>query len=245
MWYRANEAAEARIARGMLIAFAAISLVGVPTQDVLATLMFWTAAFFYIASVPASFAPALVPADAGEASGAFGKRAVVAMSLLLAVYTPLSLWRATTTLRVPVRAQRVGWPYVYGFYDSEPDGSGGFQRWTTDHGVIVFEAPTRHMLLTVRPNALAERRSRDPMRLRLEVNREVVLDREVVSAAPVEKYVDLTGKPQRVMIEARVNRTFRPSTAGLEDTRDLGLLLQWKFMDHPPANANVERGSDR
>jgi hypothetical protein len=219
---------EARIARGMLLAFAAISLVGMPGQDVSAAVTFWTAAFWYVALIDGLAPPPPISA-----------RMWTAILVVVATYGGITAWQARTTFRVPARAQRVGWPYSYGFYPAERDAAGGEFRWTGGHGVAVIDAPTPHLLLTMTPNPLAARR---PIAVRVEVDRRAVIDDEVRSAQPIVKYVKLPAGEPRVMIESRASRTFRPADAGLADTRELGLMLQWRFLPgEPPPDADLRQ----
>src|SRR5262249_2974492 len=105
--------------RGILLAFAVISLVGMPTQEITAAITFWTAAAWYlrVAGVPS-----------GEAAP-LRARAWWLVALIAVSFGATTFHAATTELRVAVRARRIGWPYSYGFYWPEPDGSGGEFRW--------------------------------------------------------------------------------------------------------------------
>jgi hypothetical protein len=220
---RAGEPPGARIARGMIIAFALISLLGMAGQDVSAAVTFWTAAFWYVALVDGHAAPRPISAPMW-----------LAIVAVVGAYGAITAWQARTTFRVPVRAQRVGWPYSYGVYPAERDAAGGEFRWTSDHAVAVIDAPTPHLLLTITPNPLAVRR---PLSVRVDVDRRAAIDEEVRSTQPIVKYVKLqTGEP-RVMLEARASRTFKPADAGLADTRELGLMLQWRFLPAEPSPA--------
>lgn len=220
---RAGEPPAARIARGMIVAFALISLVGMPGQDVSTAITLWTAAFWYVALV-----------DSGAPLRPISRRTWLAILAIVVSYGGITLWQARTTFRVPVRAQRVGWPYSYGLYAAEHDPDGAEFRWTSDHGVAVIDAPTPHLLLTITPNPLAARR---PLGVRVDVDRHVAIDEEVRNTQPIVKYVKLPAGEPRVMIETRASRTFRPSDAGLADTRELGLMLRWQFLSAEPRPA--------
>jgi hypothetical protein len=224
---RRGEPPEARIARGMIVAFAVISLVGMPGQDVSAALTFWTAAFWYVALVQPPAPPSRLTA-----------RTSALIVTVVVVYGAVAGWQARTIFRVPVRAQRVGWPYSYGFYPPERDASGEEFRWTRDHAVAVVDAPTSHLLLTVTPNPSA---GRTPLGVRLDIDRRRVIDVDVRGAQPMVKYVPLPPGERRVMIEARASRTFRPADAGLADTRELGVMLQWRFLPAEPPAGGLSR----
>jgi hypothetical protein len=218
---RAGELPTARIARGMLLAFALISLLGVPGQDVSAAVTFWTTAFWYVTLVGGPATPRPISA-----------RMWVAIVAVVGAYGAIVAWQARTTFRVPVRAQRVGWPYSYGIYPAERDEAGREFRWTGEHAVTVIDAPTPHLLLTITPNPLAARR---PLGVRVDVDRRTAIDEEVRSPQPIVKYVKLPAGEPRVMIETHASRTFTPADAGLADTRQLGLMLQWRFLPAEPS----------
>jgi hypothetical protein len=219
---RRGAPSEARIARGMLVAFAVISLLGMPGQDISVAVTFWTAAFWYVVLIDAPAAPRPISA-----------RMWVAIVAVVGAYGAIVAWQARTTFRVPVRAQRVGWPYSYGVYPAEHDAAGSEFRWAGDHAVAVIDAPTPHLLLTITPNPLAARR---PLGVRVEVNRRTAIDQEVRSTQPIVKYVKLPAGEPRVMIETHASPTFRPADAGLADTRELGLMLQWRFLPAEPSS---------
>lgn len=128
----------------MLVAFALISLVGMPTQDVSVAMTFWTAAFWFTSIV-----------GAPTAATPLGWRSWVAIATIVVGYAVGTAELAATRLRVPARAQRIGWPYSHGFYPPEPDGRGGAQRWTGRRAVAVIEASTDWLQLTVSANYLA------------------------------------------------------------------------------------------
>jgi hypothetical protein len=220
-----SDPTNAWIARGMVAAFALISLVGVPGQEVAAAITFWSVAFWY---------QSLVGAPA--ALGARRLGAWMAVIGTVAAFVLGTLWSARTALRVPARAQTVGWPYMYGFHVRQPaDGEG---RWTKRHAVAVVEAPTPHLLIIEKPNGLAalparQRGGQTPMHVELRVNGQPLVDDQVQGPGPLTKYVRLPGSGW-VFIEARVNETLRPADVGMADDRELGVFLQWLFLDREP-----------
>jgi O-Antigen ligase len=222
----AGERPHATIAMGMVVAFATISLVGMPGQEVPTALTFWTSAFWY-----ASLAR---PVPLGEPRSS--RRELAVIVAVLATFAAGTLVQARTTLRVPVRALRVGWPYSYGIYPAETDAAGGAFRWTDRHGVIVLEAPTRFLALTATPNPLAGVPGRNgsspvPLHLVLTTDGCRVIDERVASTAPITRLVDLHHAAGRVMVETRVDRTYRPSDFGFRDDRRLGMMLRWAFVE--------------
>ena len=71
------------------------------------------------------------------------------------------------------------------------------------------------------------------MRVEVRVNGQPLVDDEVAGPRPLTKYVRLPDSGW-VFIEARVNETFRPADVGLDDNRELGIFLQWHFLDREP-----------
>jgi hypothetical protein len=229
---RRGEPVRARIPRGMLIAFTAVSMVGVPSQDVVAGITFWTAAFWYVSTL-----------EPGQDKGPLRWVTWAALVLAVAIYAAPMAVAAATTLRVPQRAQRVGWGYAYGFYPPEPDGLGGQQRWTGRHAVAVIDAPTRYLSLAVAVDPLGVNRPGSlpgkvpPVDVRVWVDRKLVVDSRVNDNQFIDTVVTLPPGEERVMIETRVSRTFRPGELGLVDNRELGLLTRWRFLSAPPEPA--------
>jgi hypothetical protein len=203
--------------RGMLVAFAGISLFGVPTQEVLATVTFWTAAAGVV-RLPSQRAPT-VPLH---------RRTLAAMAVVTLVFG-VATWRAAhTTLRVPERARQVGWPYSYGFSDPEPDGTGGTVRWMGRRATALVDVSGPYLRLTIRsplPNV-----ERDPVDIDAWCDGRSVIHARVTSGDPVSTTVPIPPGSTRTMLDVRVSRTVRPRDLdGTPDDRDLGALVAWTF----------------
>jgi hypothetical protein len=207
---------QAWAARGMLIAMAVVSLLGMPSQTVSVAITFWTAAFWYVSlvGVPSTTSPP-------------GVRSWAAILGLAAVFALGTAQLARTSLRVPVRAMRSGWPYSYGFYFPESDGSGGEQRWARQRAVAVVEATGPVMELTVGVNHYdIEAR---PVEAKVWRDGELVIDERLRSTAPVTRVVSVPHGHRHVVIDTWVSRVVRPKDLGVEDGRELGLQVRWKF----------------
>lgn len=210
------------IAASMLAAFAAVSLLGMPGQDLSAMLTFWMAAFWCVRL-----------SEAPEPAAPLGSRGWAVILAVVVAYAVGLAWQARTEFRVPVRAQRVGWPYSYGLYEPERDGAGGEQRWTDRHGVIVLAADAPAIELTVTPNPLASATGksasgRGPMHVRVRADGSPVIDETVVTPDPITRVVPVDRRTGRVVLEADVDRPYRPSDFGLADQRRLGVLMKWR-----------------
>jgi len=211
--------------RGALLIFGGLSLVGMPGQDVALAMTFWVIAFWYskIATCHWRRLPTI---------GApwFPHWAVIAV--VVAAATIGTAAAARHSLRVPVRAIRAGWPYEYGFYQPESAPGGGAQRWTRKNAAIVIAAPSARMKVTVSVNHGDV--VTHPVHARVLVDGRVVIDEELHSSGPLTVVVDVAPWT-RVLLETSVDRVFRPSDRGLEDSRELGLLVRWEFAGTPSA----------
>jgi hypothetical protein len=220
LWPPRPASREAWIARGMLIGFAAVSLVGLPAQTVAVSFTFWTLAFWY-ASLAGS------PPSAPMSRRAW--MSVAAIALIFAAGTTIS---AVGDLRVPVRAQRVGWPFIYGFYYPEPDGEGGEYRWARQRATAVVDAPSRVLALSVWVN------HRDietrPVDVKAWCDGTLVLQSTLNRTSRITKYVSLPPGEKRVVVDTWVSRVVHPKDLGVEDSRELGLMVKWAFVDRVP-----------
>ncbi len=182
------------------------------------TLTFWTVAFWYVVSTGAP--------EPDRSAGAWRWGAAV---LVVAVFSVGSARLAAGSLRVPVRAQRVGWPYAYGLYPPERDDAGREFRWTTRHAVAVVdvEGPWIDVRVSVNhPNLAAH-----PVHARVWCDGSLLVDAVLTDGEPVVRGVGLPESEKRVLIEASASRTARPD--GMADDRELGLMLGWTFTDGP------------
>ncbi len=201
---------------GVLVAFATVSMVGMPGQDLAVGLTFWTMAFWFIAL-----------AGPPQGAGLPGRRWTAVAAIALLVFALGTARLAAGALRVPARAQRTWWPYSYGFYSTEFDADGNAFRWTGPHAVAVVRAPTRHIELMIsvnHPDLAAH-----PVHARVWCDGALVIDTALSDSRVAAKRVDIPDDARAVMIETRVDHAERPSDHGGRDTRDLGLMVAWRF----------------
>ena len=230
--------------RGVLVSFAAISLLGMPGQEIVVAMTFWTMAFWYVALVGAPPpAPVRLPAWA-------------AIAAVLVIYTAGTVRAATNELRVPVRAARGGWAYSYGFYPPEPGENGDESRWTRQRAVAVIDAPARWMALTISVNhsrigggLSASGIGRNaPIRavdVKVWRDRQLVVEAHLTNTAPVTEYISVPDGNRRLLLETWVSRVIRPRDLGVADDRELGLLVKWDFLDALPAASAHDAASPR
>jgi hypothetical protein len=211
-------------ARGALIAFAAISFVGMPGQAISVSITLWTLAAWYLLLVGKPAAPEAVRPD---------RAAWIAALALVLLFSAGTAYAATHDLRVPARAKRSGWLYQHGLYPATP-GDEGF-RWTGRQSVSVVEASSPTMILTLSldytsltgtggsSTAAATR----PVTVKVWRDGELVFDRELTTTAPVTERIPVAGK--WVMLETWVSRVFESGDLGLADDRELGVRMKWDF----------------
>jgi hypothetical protein len=208
--------------KGALVGLGAISLVGMPAQNLAVSMTFWALAFWYTRlTAPSSGAPA-------------GGDRPWRWALILGwvgVYAAVMLVEARGAERPAMRAAVGQWRYTYGIYDPAPlAGDDQAVRWTERHGVAVVPNDARWMILTVRaqhPDLQAR-----PVRAWVAVNGRSVVDRTLHLDVPLTSVID-TGPRGRAIIETRVDRTWRP--AGLPPRHpDVGLSLSWRFSAERP-----------
>ena len=212
--------AEGWTLRGMVVTFAAVSLVGMPSQSPLVTVTFWTSAYWF-----------LQLAAGTAATPPLSTRTWLTIGLIVAVFCAGTARQAVTNLRVPVRAQTRGWHYAYGLYPPEADGAGGEMRWAKRRSAIVVEASAPQLEVTLRVNHLDVHEN--PVRVGLRVNQSTVLQEELDSVDPVT-YRTRVREGERLLLETVVSRTINPRDHGVADDRELGVLITWRFLQEPP-----------
>jgi hypothetical protein len=218
--------------KGALVALAVVSLVGMPTQNTAVALTLWTIAF-WVSSLADAGAPA---ASRPVALGRLGWAGLVAV---LCLFIGGTAYAARHDLRVARRAVRADWRYVYGFYDPERGADGRDFRWARQRAVVVLPAPTPWMRLTVSINHADL--SRKPVDVRVWCNDRVVLERTLRTSDAVTEFVRMPDGEDRVVLETWVSRVLRPRDFGGADPRDLGLMVQWDFVDSPSAGATTSK----
>jgi hypothetical protein len=215
--------ARAAALKGALVGFGLTSLVGMPAQSLPVTMTFWTFVFWYTR---------LVTESAHESpDGELSAPLWVLLLGLVGVYASTVLVEARGSARPAMRAAVGEWRYTYGVYAprvSGPDGE--TRRWTERHGVAVVPNETGWMILTVRAEH-PDLRDR-PVRATVDVNGERVIDMRLHNRASVIRALN-TGSASRVILEARVDRTWRLPDAA-PGQPEVGLSLSWRFASAPP-----------
>jgi hypothetical protein len=201
--------------RGAILGLAIVSLLGMPGQDPAMALTFWTFSAWYL----------LVsgrPADPRPTTRA----AWMAATVIVLVFVAGTAQSAMGRLRIPVRIQRLGGDYLYGFSWAEPDGEGGFYRWARRKATAVVPAPTQSLELTLRVNHLDL--AEHPTRAKAWVDGKLVWDGTLTAGADtIKKAVLLPGGERRALIETWADHAV---SAPAGDGRELALMVRWRFL---------------
>jgi hypothetical protein len=220
--------APTRIVRGTILALAAISLVGIPTQNLLVAVIGWTMMFWYALLMDECAEPGPIPRPPKPAVTSRGWLIAIAMVL---IYMGGTWHAAATTLRVPMRARQFGWGYDYGFDVSTPDGHGGEYRWTRERGVAVVPALSRLVMVTV--SADRDSIAAHPVRARVWHEDRLVIDAVLRDVSPVTAYVSIRHDPPWLMLTANVDplgeRSHAVPARGAGN-RGRGLAVDWTFL---------------
>ena len=216
------------VLRGVLTGFGLVSLVGTPGQDVAVVFTFWALAFWFVAL--------LEPRDK-EAVGWPAVRPAwwIVVWLTALGYCVATAYVGWTALRPPVRAAAADLDYTYGFY---PPKDGETFRWAAKEAVAVLPAPSdrRWLEVTIRVERL--NLAREPVEARVWTDRHAIVREHLSSIDPITRFFRVPDGHSRVMLETWVSRALRPRTFGVDDPRELGLIVDWRFLaDPPPGNS--------
>lgn len=212
-----------------LVGFAAASLVGVPGQGAAVAATMWVLVFWFVRLV----APDLTRAAGAVASNEARWPWVVVLAAVV-LHGALTLGAAEGDLRVPNRAALGGWRYSYGFYGPEKEADGREFRWAGKRALVVLDAPTRFMKLTVAAPHLDI--TRHPADVKVWCDGITIFDTRIADRARLTTYLLIPeGKP-RVVLELTTSRVSRPRDIGIPDDRELGLWVAWEFTTEPPGD---------
>ena len=171
---------------------------------------------------------------AGRASESPGGLAWAALWLLVFVHASGTLSAAMTYLRPPNQALRADVDYSLGVYETEGDSP---FRFTRRRSVTVLQAVKPWMKLTLGVNQpdLAKK----PVDVKIWVNQKLTVRTQLTSIIPIVRYIPVGDGGKRMMLETWVSRVDRPSDRGENDSRELGLLVSWNFLDAPPPDSVI------
>jgi hypothetical protein len=140
-----------------------------------------------------------------------------------------------TVLRPPLRAKEADMAYDYGFYDADGTIDGASFRWAAKDAVAVLPTGNNWMRLTVWVNHMDI--ATNPVDVHVRVDRRVVIEAHLTSAEPITRYVKVPAG--NIVLATSVSRVVHPMDFGVHDSRDLGLLVSWRFFDVLPPGATL------
>jgi O-antigen ligase len=224
------------VVRGLLAGIALISLVGMPTLNVAMAIAFWTLAFWCVglSEVPTAALPSdSVNRNERLLAGHSNKWTWLVVWSIVAASIGGTAYTARHRLRIAQLAVDVGFPYHYGFSEPERvDLANPSTVWAGRHAVAVLLPPTRWVKLTLSVDSLNI--AKGPVDVEMWCAGQLVVATKVGGVQPMTHYVHLSEGAMRLLVETRVGRSVRPADFGMKDTRELGLLIGWEFVDAPP-----------
>jgi hypothetical protein len=171
--------------------------------------------------------------------GSVGPWSWFAALVVVAAFAAMTGFVALRNLRVPYRAEQVGWRYVYGFYDLERASDGSAYRWTSEKAIDVMVVKGPWLKLTLGgpvPPDIAG----NPITVTVSGSRGRILRVVRRDGVAITRYIRTPPAPSRMMIEIDVSRTWRPSDFNSSDVRRLGVAVdEWSFVTAPPPGATV------
>lgn len=206
--------------KGSLLGIAAASMLGVPTQSFAVALTFWLFAFWYLRLV--------APANSGAAlstGGGMNVRSWALMTIIVAAFAVGTVHVGADELSVPARAQRFGWDYEHGFYETGTAEGRQF-RYTHQRAAAVVAKAGRILRLRIwtdDPSAAA-----NPVPAKVWIDGRLVLDAPLQYRLPVSLRIPMLVDEEKLLIRTWIARTWRREAAGAEP-RDIGLAVDWTF----------------
>ena len=212
--------------RGVLVGFFVASLFGMPAQSIAVVMTFWVFAFW-------------VAAEQGSRIGVRGsgigdrKAAAIAALALIAVHAGATTVNAFGDLRPRERAQRFNWYYRYGYhindndgYDREPDPGGNpiMRRWTMRQSLAVI--PVKGKVLKFVAWVDHPDVDQKPVHTQVWADSKLVYEGDL-GRSPLFLDIPATPGKTHMIVETKIDRTFRPSDSGKStDRRELGLSVR-------------------
>lgn len=200
--------------RGVLVAFGVISMLGMPGQDAIVALTFWTFAFWFAREVGQAPAP-----DA---------RIHPAWSVALALVTAAvgaGLVVTTEDLRPAARARSADWAYSFGLRPPEQDGPLVGYRVGSERAATVLDRLGPWLSVTVRLRDIPP----SPIAVRVRVDGASVLKGQLSTTEPLTGAVPVAGAA-RALLEVDARPADESLHIAFGAPREL-YLITWEF--HP------------
>ena len=146
-------------------------------------------------------------------------------------YAGATAYVGRADMRPPFRQAAADIDYSYGFYPPEP---GGTLRWARKNAVDVIRVPREQRWLQVTFFVQHLDLPKRPVDVKVWANHQLLAETRLTAIEPVTRYFKVPDGDKRVVLETWVSRSLRPRDFGVADDRELGLLVDWKFVDAPP-----------
>ena len=218
--------------RGLLLGLGLVSLVGMPTQNPLVLLWFFSFVALLvggISSVPTTSSLSWVLQPSRVTWSVMGTIAIL--------YAGSHALLAVGDLSVTERAVRANRDYLVGVYASEPNPDGGEFRWTSREARLRFVENTSWMMVRVwvqHPDV-----TKRPVIVRLTTPCQLVTEWTLNDSARVDAGLVIPESYGPLDLSVGVSRTWRPvNYDGSSDTRELGAALITEFV------SDIEQFSD-
>jgi hypothetical protein len=218
-----GDAVSAALLRGVLIGFFVASTFGMPAQSIAVVMTFWIFAFWIWQE----------KGSAAETATTWSRPALIAAAVLIGLHAGATTVDAFGSLRPRERAQRFNWYYRYGYnindndgYDREPDPGGNpiMRRWTLKQSLAVIPVKGKVLKFVAwldHPDADTK-----PVHVQVWADSKLVYEGD---RGRTPLFLDIPATPGRthMVLETKIDRTFRPSDAGnSRDRRELGLSIR-------------------
>ena len=219
---------ETQTLRGLLFGIGAASLVGMPTQNPIVLLMFF------------SCAARFEMLTRGEQVSESRVRMIAwAAAFLIAIgYAGAQLVLARGPLKPLERAARTNRDYITGTYPSESLPQGQF-RWTRRRATFALAAQSTHLM--IRYHVEHPDVGTHAVRLRIATPCQTIVDRVFTDMSVDGQALELPEGQTRVVFETEVSRTWRPTDFGKPDRRELGAAVEADFIETPTVVSSLER----
>ena len=207
--------------RGLLIGLGVASMLGVPTQNPIALLI-----FFYLAARFENLTNPRIPNPEPRIPTAMW----IAGAAIAIVYASGQLILARGPLKPLARAERTNRDYIVGTYPGERLEQGSF-RWTRKRAAFALAAPSRY--LVIRFHVEHPDIGTHPVKVRISTPCQTLVDEFLTDTSIEGRNFELPEGLSRIEFETEVSRTWRPADVGKADRRELGVAVEADFIGTP------------
>ena len=251
----------AAVVKGTLVALGIASLVGVPAQNPVVTLTFWTFAFWYIRLAGSPGVRAVPPAAAAE-----DRLRWAVVLAVVTVYAAGTFSVAYVDLRVAYRAARGvdrgewrgAYNYNYGIDSPHDVGFADDHRRTGKRAVfnVLYPRGQGKGELRLKLSAWLEHpdAAERPVQAKIwTYGRELVLNAKRWDGSRVTRFIDIPGGHRAFVVETWVDRTWRAPEGEGTGIVDRGMTLAWEVVDwdlrpftpdDDPSDADLEKWAE-